>query len=178
MSSEQGVVGSNPTGCTISFMQKYVLVQLLQPVPENTEFSMQDWPLHVTISPRFAVDWEASNLSDRLSRLLRDMPAIQATAGDDAHFGANGEVHVTLVNMTPALQSLHDKVLAVLHDAGAVFDEIEYTGQNYRAHATVQNGGRLHKGDAIMIDRLTLIDMFPHQDIKQRKVLGSFQLAG
>lgn len=177
MSSEQEAVGSNPTGCTIYTMQKYVLVKLLEEVSEGTEFSMQDWPMHVTISPRFAVDWKATNLYHNLSELLAAQQPITTTAGQDEYFGANGQVHVTLLAMTPALQALHNQVLQVLSQAGAVFDEIQYTGKNYRAHVTVQKRGRVHKGDEVTINNLTIVDMFPGQDIKQRKILRTINFS-
>jgi len=38
------------------FTQKYTIIQLFKDIPEGTQFSASNWPLHVTIADTFAID--------------------------------------------------------------------------------------------------------------------------
>lgn len=158
-------------------MQKYVLVKLLEQMDEGTEFSASNWPLHVTLASNFVVDWETTGLFEKLSMLLAEREPVKAVAGSDEYFGPQKQVHVTLLEMSSELASLHNDIIALLKSVGAVFDEPRYLEAGYRAHSTVQRHARLHKGDAVNIDELTIIDMFPHNDINRRKVLRTIKLA-
>lgn len=159
-------------------MQKYVLIKLLEKVEEGTEFPATNWPLHVTLASNFVVDWENTNLFDKLSALLADCKPVEAIVGDDEHFGAQKQIHVTLLEMNQELASLHNDIIALLKSVGAVFDEPQYLEEGFRAHATVQPHARLHKADRIIIDELTIVDMFPHNDISRRKLLKTIKLSG
>lgn len=159
-------------------MQKYVLVSLLERMNEGTEFAATNWPLHVTLASNFVVDREATGLFEELSALLAERKPIVTTAGDDEHFGPQKQVHVTLLKMNEELKSLHNDIIFLLKNVGAVFDEPRYLEEGYRAHATVQSHARLHKGDMVHIDALTIVDMFPHNDISRRKLLETINLSG
>lgn len=79
--------------------------------------------------------------------------------------------------MTPGLRSFHNDVIALLNGVGTIFDEPQYLEDGYRAHATVQSeANRLHKGDTVTIDELTIVDMFPRDDISRRKTMRTFKL--
>lgn len=156
-------------------MQKYVLIHILEPVANNTQFSMYDWPLHVTISPRFAVDIEQKGFDADLSNLITDQKPVTTIVNKDASFGKDSQVHVSLLELTPQLFELHNELLDLLESYGAVFDEPKYSRSGYLPHVTVQKSGRVFEGDTITIDSLTLVDMFPDQDIKQRKVLKNYK---
>lgn len=88
-------------------MQKYVLVSLLEKLDEGTEFPATSWPLHVTLVSNFIVDWESTNLFEKLSALLANRQPFETTVGDDEYFGPQKQVHVALLNMNPELKSLH-----------------------------------------------------------------------
>lgn len=157
-------------------MQKYVLVSLLEKLDEGTEFPATNWPLHVTLASNFIVDWESTNLFEKLSALLANRQSFEITVGDDEYFGPQKQVHVTLLNMNSEIRSLHNDVIALLKECGATFDEPQYLEEGFRAHATVQLQARLHKGDAVNIEELTIIDMFPHNDINKRKILRTIKI--
>jgi hypothetical protein len=65
--------------------------------------------------------------------------------------------------------------MALLKRDGVVFDEPQYQEEGYRAHATMQ-ANRLHKGDSVVIDELTVVDMFPNDDINYRRTMRTFKL--
>ena len=82
------------------------------------------------------------------------------------------------MDMTPELMNLHKQIIKTLRDAGAIFDEPQFNEDGYRAHATVQKAHRLNEGDSVLIDEVTIVDMFPNQDITRRKILKTIKLAG
>lgn len=157
-------------------MQKYVLVKFLEGVADELEFSVDAWPLHVTLAANFSVDWENTDLHSKLDALLARKAPIKVTAGHDEYFGPAKQTRVTVLHMTPALVSLHKDIFELLKQAGAIFDEPRYLNEGYRAHATVQAHRRLNEDDEILIDELTIVDMFPHNDISQRKILRTIKL--
>lgn len=158
-------------------MQKYVIVKFLEQVDQGTEFAASSWPLHVTLASNFVVDWESTGLIEKLSALLAKRDSVEAAVGDDEYFGPQKQVHVTLLEMSEELVSLHNDTITLLKECGAVFDEPQYLEEGYRAHATVQTHPRLHKGDTVRINELTIVDMFPLSDINRRKVLRTIKLS-
>ena len=160
-------------------MQKYCLVKLLEPLNEGDEFTaINYWPLHITLASNFVVDWENTNLFNKLSDLLADTKPVSVVAGGDEFFGGERKIQVTVMDMTSELMTLHKQIIKTLKDAGAVFDEPQFNDDGYRAHATVQKAYRLSKGDKVLIDEVTIVDMFPNQDITRRKILETIKLAG
>ena len=160
-------------------MQKYCLVKLLEPLNEGDEFTaINYWPLHITLASNFVVEWETTDLFNKLSVVLSDIKPLSVIAGDDEFFGDERKIQVTVMNMTPELMTLHKQIIKTLKDAGAVFDEPQFNEDGFRAHATVQKAHRLNKGDSVLIDEVTIIDMLPNQDITRRKILKTIKLAG
>ncbi|HMS23932.1 MAG TPA: 2'-5' RNA ligase family protein [Candidatus Saccharibacteria bacterium] len=156
-------------------MQKYVLIHNLKPIVKNTQFSMYDWPLHLTLSPRFAVDIEQKGFDADLSNLITKQKPFKTTVKNDEYFGLESKIHVSLLDLTPQLFELHNELLDLLESYGAVFDEPNYSRSGYIPHVTVQKSGRVFEGDIIKINSLSLVDMFPDGDIKQRKVLKNYK---
>lgn len=143
---------------------------------EGTGFSARDWPLHVTLVSNFVVDWKTTGLFDKLTYLLSRHKPIQVTAADDEFFGSDKQIQVTILEMNADLIALHNDIVKLLKSVGAVFDEPQFLERGYRAHVTVTPKARISKGDLVDIDNITIVDMFPHQDINQRKLLQSIKL--
>ena len=116
-------------------------------------------------------------LLGKIKQLCNNFKAFALTAGEDEFFGLNREVHVTTMIMNDELQELHDSLVSVLSDAGAIFDEPQYMLENYRAHATVQETIRLHEGDSIAIDNITIIDKLPNGLPTKRKLLKTLNFS-
>lgn len=157
-------------------MQKYVIATFLEPIIDGTEFDAKHWPLHVTLASNFVIDRKATGLFEKLSELGTNEQVIATTAGEDDYFGLHKQVHVTTLVMTPELRALHNNIIALLKNLGATFDEPQYQEKGYRAHVTVQADKRLHKGDAVSISNLTVVDMFPGNDIRRRRIMQTFRL--
>ena len=115
-------------------------------------------------------------LQSTLSDFAKNHDEFDAIAGDDDHFGPEGKVLVTKLEMNPRLKVVHKELISLLESAGALFDHPQYNNGGYIAHATVWHEKRLNKGDKVLFNKLSVVDMFPDGDIKQRKVLATFSL--
>lgn len=157
-------------------MQKYVFVKLLEEPPKSGVFDMKNWPLHVTIVPRFSCSGDISELTSLAEQTVQDLDPVSTTVSEEALFGPEENIPVSLLMMTDELRAMHQLLYDKLVEHGAVFDEPQYCGAGFQAHATVQESGKLNKGDNVIINELSLIDMFPGQDITQRKALDTITL--
>jgi 2'-5' RNA ligase len=158
------------------FTQKYTIVAFLEEMHEGAEYPSSQWPLHVTVADTFAVGWKATDLSEKLSLLSdRHAPSV-VTAAHDEHFGPERQTQVTILKVNDELTALHYDVVALLEDAGAVFNNPQYTREGFRAHITVQPHARLDEGDYVMLDNLAIVDMFPREDPYLRKVISIVKL--
>lgn len=157
------------------FSQKYCLAAFLQPVGTDTAFAMTDWPPHVTLADVFAIDRTGTGIDRKLRALLDREPAVRITASEAALLGATA---VTLLEKNEHIVALHARLIDLLAANSAVFNTPEFTRTGFLPHCTSQKSGRLHPGDTVWIDTITLVDMFPDGDWRRRKTLKTFALRG
>lgn len=160
----------------MTFSQKYTLIQLLEDVPEDTQFVRTAWPLHSTVVDIFAIDWDAPTMIRRLEALLATHEPAASLAEDDTFFGPEKQTRVVLLHKTDSLCKLHHDVVSLLNEGGLRPNSPQYVGEGYVPHSTVQAHARLNKGDHVTFDALTLIDMFPDGDPYQRRVLKTIRI--
>lgn len=153
--------------------QKYAIVHLIDNLPVGYEFSMSDWPLHITLADVFAIEGSSAELIIDLETEFSSHPPIQSSVVGDEWFGENKSVHVKLIKKSEELQQLHEAILSVLSDYKVKFNSPEYTHAGFKPHSTVQKNSQLDLGDTITLDSLTLIDMFPDNNPSHRRVLGT-----
>jgi 2'-5' RNA ligase len=158
------------------FTQKYAIIQLFEDAPEGLEFSSDNWPLHSTIADTFAIDWDVKTMVRELTMLLTDMPIVESIGLDDHLFGSEGQVRVTLLSRTDALAKLHYAVIELLEKGGWKPNDPQFAKDGFLPHVTVQKHARVHKGDKVTFNALTIIDMFPGGDPYKRKVLKPLHL--
>lgn len=160
------------------FSQKYAIVQLLEDVPEGTQFSATSWPLHVTIADTFAIDWGVQTMIERLTGLLSSRTPATSVVEGDRFFGDDGRVRVALLRKTADLVKLHQDVVGCLAQGGWLPNDPQYAKQGFLPHSTVQKHVRLNKGDKVTFNALTIIDMFPDEDSHQRKIVRTVKISG
>jgi 2'-5' RNA ligase len=153
--------------------QKYVIAHLVTDLPDGYEYSMADWPLHVTLADVFAIDGDPNDLLVDLSKQLSAHSTVKSEVVGEEWFGEDRSVYVKLLNKTDELQQLHETILAVLQRHNVKFNSPEYTKEGFRPHSTVQKNGRLELNDVVMFDSVTLIDMFPDENPTRRRILGT-----
>ena len=157
------------------FSQKWVLVTFLEKVAEGREFFWTDWPLHVTIAPPFDVNWDDTNLHNKLTELFASYKPITVIANEEAYWGDNNETLVMKFSKNIKMNQLHTELAELIRINGGEFNDRHHMGKNYIPHATSQKHAHLHIGDVVNIHNVTLVDMFPAEDPYQRKVLKTFK---
>ena len=155
----------------MTYSQKYCLVHFIQPVQVGTQFHMSQWPLHTTLADVFAINRQDSRIDERLARQFSHYAPVKTTALQDSTLGTT---HVVLLDKTPALVRLHNDVITLLEENGALFNTPEFNKESFIPHSTIQQDGRLRAGDEVVIDSLSLIDMFPESNWQQRNILRTF----
>ena len=165
-------------------MRNLIFVAFVEPVAEGQVFPRTDWPLHITLV-RFDVRFDAGNAAgaDIAERLAgpADVPVAQAlgtplTVGADAGFGRDGSVPVNLVAPNRALQQLHEQLVDLVPEVGGRILTPRHTLAGYRPHISHHGSKRLHQGDAVVLDRVALVDMAPGGDHAIRQVLRLWSL--
>lgn len=160
------------------FTQKWTIIVLLEQIDEVTEFFWKNWPQHITLVDIFAVDWNNASLIEKLESLLATQKTFNIVADGDTSFGSLEEpVPVSLFSKSMELQSLHNEIIELLINAGAVFNNPQYIGEGFIAHSTIQDNKRLHRGDVVNVEELTIVDMFPHSDGLKRRIFKTIKFA-
>jgi len=155
----------------MKYYQKYSLVGFLEHQDIGVEFDMSDWPLHVTFADVFAIERNDVNIDEKIEKALHSerpvliKPKQQSTLGDTS---------VVLVEKTEELVSLHLLLVGLLEQNGAVFNTPAFTKSGFLPHCTIQKSGQLQT--SIEISELSLVDIFPNSNWKQRKILSTFKL--
>ncbi|MBT2552635.1 2'-5' RNA ligase family protein [Arthrobacter sp. ISL-5] len=158
-------------------MRNLIMVAFIEPVAVGQEFLRSDWPLHVTLV-RFDVgnDGDAARFA-----ALAEMPAKQAlgtvlAVGGEDRFGRQGSVPVSLVETDPALQMLHDSLVQAVQQVSGRVASPQYTRRNFRPHVSHHGDRRVHRGDAVVLDQIALVDMAPDGNHTIRRILELWEL--
>ena len=152
--------------------QKYVIAHFIEPVEQKFNFSCKKWPLHTTLLPNFVISDSLDELIAKLSKVSEATKPFDFKVGDDARFGLSGEVLVSLIEPEPAILSLHYKLLAITEHYK--FDTPHYIGDGYRPHITKQANKKLIRGKSYSLNSITLVDMYPNNDIQRREIIKNF----
>lgn len=155
----------------MKYSQKYCLVSFLEPQTRDNEFSMAEWPLHITLTDVFAVDRDATNLDKKVAQLIGRMPPVTTIAQQQTILG---ETLVVLVEKTDRLIELHNHLVDLLETCGATFNMPEFTRGGFLPHCTVQKTSQIRQGEEIVISTIALVDMFPDGNWQRRKILNIF----
>lgn len=158
------------------FTQKYAIIQLFEAMPVGTQFEASNWPLHATIADTFSIDWDASKMTEKLTELLKHHSQARTVTEDDRYFGDNGRVQVALLKKTGSLVRLHYDVIELLEQGGWSPNDPQFAKEGLLPHSTVQEHARLSKGDEVVFNALTIVDMFPDEDPYQRKILATIKI--
>lgn len=159
------------------FSQKYTIIQLLEDVPEGTQFSSSSWPLHSTVVDTFAINWDVPTLIKKLEELLSGHERAVSVAEEDEFFGSEKQTQVILLKKTDDLVKLHYDVVALLQQGGLNLNDPQFAREGFLPHSTIQKHARLNKGDEVAYNALAIIDMFPDGDPYQRKVLKIIKIS-
>ena len=157
------------------FSQKYAIVQFFEAVPNGTEFMSSNWPLHATLVDTFAINWTEEEMVIQLTNLLFCMPEVQSVTKDELYLG-DSRVLVAVLEKTSGLDGLHNKLVTLLEEGGLKLNDPRFSRRGFSPHSTVQSHARLHEGDKVLFNALSLVDMFPDKDSYKRRVVATIPL--
>ncbi|HZJ34816.1 MAG TPA: 2'-5' RNA ligase family protein [Candidatus Angelobacter sp.] len=159
------------------FIQKYTIVHTINYFPDGYEFSMEAWPIHVSLADVFSIQGSPNALLEMLSNELSNYLIIESQVIGEDWFGEDKTVNVMLINKSDKLQSLHETIIDVLEKFHVIFNAPQFTLEGFTPHSTVKGKERLHVGDTVYFNSVTLIDMFPNKNPYRRKVLGTIHFS-
>lgn len=108
---------------------------------------------------------------EKLTELLSSHVPATSVVEDYRFFGDHGQVQVALLQKDfDDLVQLHYEVIELLEQGGWKPNDPRFVRDGFLPHSTVQKHARLNKGDPVIFDALTIIDMFPNNDPYQREV--------
>jgi hypothetical protein len=111
-----------------------------------------------------------------LKELLAGQQPVKTVAQNDDLMGPSKDTPVTIIKTTPELMSLHNKLIGLLEKYGAPLVSPEFAQGGFRPHVTIQRKHRLHSGDKVAVDAISIVDMQPNGDTSRRKLLGTINL--
>jgi hypothetical protein len=152
------------------YSQKYAIAQFFQAAEVGQEFSMSEWPLHITLADVFAIT-VTEQLTNELQGFIDNHDSVTTRAIEERALGATP---VVVLENTPALQTYHNDLVDILLRHGAVFNVPEYTRSGFLPHITHQPYARMQVGDEVVIGSISLVDMFPDGDWQMRKIHSIF----
>lgn len=157
----------------MAFSQKYGLVSFLSPIDTGAQFTMESWPLHVSICDVFALNW-TPELKEELQSMIASTPLINTKVIGEEWFGSEQDVHVALVEKTSDLDTLHRKFVQMMNEHAGAANSPQYTLDGYRPHISLHQ--EIDQTQPILLSNVSLIDMFPDNDPYERKVLETIKL--
>lgn len=148
-------------------------MHFINPLATGCRFGMSEWPLHITLADVFAVDRQGSDIDSKLTHLCKQKAAIIIKAANDSKLG---ETPVVIFDKSDELFKLHSDIISLLEESRAIFNKPDFTKSGFVPHSTIQDGKRLGIGDRVVIDSISLVDMFPDNNWQQRKVLATLYM--
>jgi 2'-5' RNA ligase len=155
--------------------QKYVIVHFIDKTGLPDEFSSSQWPLHVTLLANFTTE-SVSELEQKLAAYAKETEPFTITADGEALFGPSKNVAVSLIQPNQHIVAMHKALASIASSLGAVYDEPAFMHDGYRPHATKQASARLSDGQVVLLSDFTLVDMYPDNDIRHRRIIKTFEL--
>lgn len=146
---------------------EYLAVHMVNPANVGDRFTM--WPLHMTLLPWFAAP-DADIVKQKLEPVLQEVSPFEVMVGARDYLGRNHDVPVRLVQNTPQLQDLHEKLLQTVEANGWELKG-RYTGEHYIPHVT-QKAGQDASG-TLQVDSVYIVE---RQSQGYREVVGSIDL--
>ncbi len=156
-------------------MARFVVVLPLVPLAAGDEFTVADWPLHVTLVEPFLTELNATEVATAVARVAETTAPVHARAGEEAMFGRRRDVPVTLVRDGGELAVLRARTLDALRDVGIDLDRIR-ARNDFRPHVTRKQHGHLAPGSPVALDSLAIVDMRPPEGAHHRSVIRSWRL--
>lgn len=156
--------------------QKYVIVHFIDISKVPGEFPYTEWPLHVTLLANFTISQPLENLIESLEMYAQETEPFEIMSDGEDLFGPNQNIAVSLIQLSENIRKLHTDLIVISEKLGAEYDTPQFMGEGFRPHATRQTDSHLTNKQKLKLNNLTLVDMYPHNDINRRRIIKTFKL--
>ncbi|HVX24035.1 MAG TPA: 2'-5' RNA ligase family protein [Candidatus Saccharimonadales bacterium] len=158
-------------------MARYGIATIFENHPVGQEFTVDALPLHLTHVDSFEVDLSAEELATKLTAALAAQKAFAIKALTDEMYGADKDIPVTTLELTPQLMQLHRLIMGVLDATGAVLKNPHFHNDNFSPHVSVYGDKRVAAGDSVAIQDISIAAKVSDADDASRRVLANITLA-
>ncbi len=154
--------------------QKYVVAHFFDDLDNGYNFSAKAWPLHITLLPLFVLNGSITELENKLGIHCAQLHPVKTSVIGHEMFGPDRNIPVSLMDPTPEVTALHNKLVDIIK-GDVIFDHPQFIGLGFRPHVSDTPAGRLNENEVQSIDSLTLVDMYPQEDIDRREILRTYR---
>ena len=156
------------------YSQKYTVVCLFHPEAKFTNFSADNWPLHVTILDTFKTEWQLNALCNALEKVAADIAPFEAVPIRKELLGEAKDVPVKLLRLDEPMSVLHNELMKLVTPGTFVFNTPEFVGNGFLPHATDHVDNHIEISKLYRLENISLVDMFPAKDHMRREVVDTF----
>lgn len=158
-------------------MRRFYVAHLVKPKKQGDEWLANHQPLHSTFAYPFNIECDDSIISKKLASVLLNHSVFKVKALKDDYYGPQKDILVTPLEKSPEIMALSKDICRAIIDLGGIPENPAFYGDNgHRPHVTVQDDNRIHEGDIVDINSVSLVESIPQQPINGRKVIDTIFL--
>lgn len=132
------------------------LFAICVPKPPDLGQVLEEYPLHITVTPKFSIDRaHLSPLLGRIQEVVDDHGPVRAASTHIEAFGANRDIDVHRLFLKGL--GIHVGAVVGLDYFGANYDR-QHTLHGWKPHITPKKQGDIHIGDVFDLSALTLFE--------------------
>ncbi len=158
-------------------MSRFGIATLFEHVPDGYEFTNSEIPLHLTHVDVCEVDMEPAVFVTVLRNYLSSVEAFEIVPTEDAFLGPAADIPVTRIAQTPELMAFHVGLMDFLRGCGALFDNPQYSGDNYLPHITMQGARRVPLNHTLSVSSVSIGNKRTDVDSPPNRIIATIALS-
>ncbi len=137
-------------------MSRYGIATVFEDLPDGYEFMEANTPLHLTHVDVCEVDLKPLEFVKRLRQHLSNSQSFEVMPTEDALFGPEKDIPVTLIDLNPELKAFHARLMDFLRLQGAVLDNPQFHYGLYSPHVSIYGQRRVPLDQPIIIKNVSV----------------------
>jgi 2'-5' RNA ligase len=157
---------------------RYLVVYFFDRQSDGFGFQAKYWPLHMTIIPPFSIGLPPDLLGGLIKEILDGQRRIRSSVEGVGLFGPRQTVPVKIVEKTPGLQNLHDRLVGLLAPYEPVYKSDLHIGQGFKPHITDKGHTQAVVGQSLRVDSASLVEVLQPGSRPNRRVYQTYDFNG
>lgn len=142
-----------------------------------TQFSEDNWPLHVTLLDPFKTIWSPEELIRKVGELASKTKSFEMHLSQRSFLGPNKDVPVMLVKIDKRMRQHHNDLLNLGVRGSFVYNTPEFVGDGFVPHITDAHDERAELDKFYAVKTVSIVDTIPDGDLSRRRIIKTFNLA-